>query len=285
MTENIHNTVVDNIKEMQALSSSMKKEGRIISFVPTMGALHEGHLSLMKAAKDKGDFLVVSIFVNPTQFGPNEDFDKYTRDLDRDIEKIKQIGVDAVFFPNVKEIYPERFETYVELKELQKPLCGQFRPGHFKGVATVVLKLFNIVKPDIAVFGEKDYQQLLIIKKMVRDLHLEIDIIGMPIVREEDGLALSSRNAYLSEGDRTRGLALSESLREIKNRFNQGNKDIGDLIHLGMEILSRSSIYEVDYFEIRDGRTLEAKQEAQTGDVVAIAAKVGNARLIDNTKL
>jgi len=250
-----------------------------------MGALHEGHLSLMKAAKDKGDFLVVSIFVNPTQFGPNEDFDKYTRDLDRDIEKIKQIGVDAVFFPNVKEIYPERFETYVELKELQKPLCGQFRPGHFKGVATVVLKLFNIVKPDIAVFGEKDYQQLLIIKKMVRDLHLEIDIIGMPIVREEDGLALSSRNAYLSEGDRTRGLALSESLREIKNRFNQGNKDIGDLIHLGMEILSRSSIYEVDYFEIRDGRTLEAKQEAQTGDVVAIAAKVGNARLIDNTKL
>lgn len=285
MTENNQISVVDNIKEMQALSNSIRKQGRIISFVPTMGALHEGHLSLMRAAKEKGDFLVVSIFVNPTQFGPAEDFEKYTRDLDGDIEKIKEIGVNAVFFPDVKEIYPQGFETYVEVEELQKPLCGQFRPGHFKGVATVVLKLFNIVKPDVAVFGEKDYQQLLIIKKMARDLHLEIEIIGMPIIREEDGLALSSRNAYLSDQDRSRAVALSESLLEIKSLFEQGNKDINDLIKTGKEILNSSSITEIDYFDIRDGRTLESKKEAETGDVIAIAAKVGNARLIDNTKL
>lgn len=165
MTENNKIKIVNKLKDMQAFSNSIKKEGKIISFVPTMGALHEGHLSLMRAAKKKGNFLVVSIFVNPTQFGPNEDFNKYTRDLDGDIKKISDIGVDAVFFPDVDEIYPEGFETYVEVGELQKPLCGKFRPGHFKGVATVVLKLFNIVKPDIALFGEKDYQQLLIIKK------------------------------------------------------------------------------------------------------------------------
>ena len=285
MTENNNIHVVDNIKDMQALSNSIKKEGRIISFVPTMGALHEGHLSLMRAAKDKGDFVVVSIFVNPTQFGPDEDFNKYTRDLDGDIRKISEIGVDAVFFPDVKEIYPEGFETYVEVEELQKPLCGQFRPGHFKGVATVVLKLFNIVKPDIAIFGEKDYQQLLVIKKMVRDLHLEVEIIAMPIIREEDGLALSSRNAYLSNEDRARALALSESLREIEKKYKEGNKNINDLVRLGVNILNESLINDIDYFEIRNGRSLESEKEAQPGDVVAIAAKVGNARLIDNTKL
>jgi len=284
MTDNNIN-VVNNIKDMQALSNSIKKEGLIISFVPTMGALHEGHLSLMRAAKDRGDFLVVSIFVNPTQFGPNEDFNKYTRDLDGDIKKISEIGVDAVFFPDVNEIYPEAFETYVEVEELQKPLCGQFRTGHFKGVATVVLKLFNIVKPDIAVFGEKDYQQLLVIKKMVRDLHLEIEIIGMPIIREKDGLALSSRNAYLSNEHRDQALALSKSLREIEKKYKEGNKNINNLVQLGMQILNKSSIKDIDYYEIRDGRSLVSKEEAQPGDVVAIAARVGNARLIDNTKL
>jgi pantoate--beta-alanine ligase len=285
MTENINIKIVDNVKDMQALSNLIKKEGRIISFVPTMGALHEGHLSLMRVAKEKGDFLVVSIFVNPTQFGPNEDFNKYTRDLKGDIEKVSEIGVDVVFFPDVNEIYPEGFETYVEVQELQKPLCGQFRPGHFKGVTTVVLKLFNIVKPDIAVFGEKDYQQLLIIKKMVRDLHLEIEIIGMPIIREEDGLALSSRNAYLSHEDRARALALSQSLREIEKRFKEGNKNTNDLVQYGIEILNKSSITDIDYLEIRNGHTLESKKEAQPGDLVAIAARIGNTRLIDNTKL
>ncbi len=262
MTENINIKIVDNVKDMQALSNRIKKEGRIISFVPTMGALHEGHLSLMRVAKEKGDFLVVSIFVNPTQFGPNEDFNKYTRDLEGDIKKIREIGVDVVFSPDVNEIYPEGFETYVEVQELQKPLCGQFRPGHFKGVTTVVLKLFNIIKPDIAVFGEKDYQQLLIIKKMVRDLHLEIEIIGMPIIREEDGLALSSRNAYLSHEDRTRALALSESLREIEKRFKEGNKNTNDLVQFGIEILNESHVTDIDYLEIRNGNSLGSAKEA-----------------------
>lgn len=285
MTENINIKIVDNVKDMQALSTRIKKEGRIISFVPTMGALHEGHLSLMRVAKEKGDFLVVSIFVNPTQFGPNEDFNKYTRDLEGDIKKIREIGVDVVFSPDVNEIYPEGFETYVEVQELQKPLCGQFRPGHFKGVTTVVLKLFNIIKPDIAVFGEKDYQQLLIIKKMVRDLHLEIEIIGMPIIREEDGLALSSRNAYLSHEDRTRALALSESLREIEKRFKEGNKNTNDLVQFGIEILNESHVTDIDYLEIRNGNSLGSAKEAQPGDIVAIAARIGHTRLIDNTKL
>ena len=285
MTENINIRIVDNVKDMQALSNRIKKEGRIISFVPTMGALHEGHLSLMRVAKEKGDFLVVSIFVNPTQFGPNEDFNKYTRDLEGDIKKIREIGVDVVFSPDVNEIYPEGFETYVEVQELQKPLCGQFRPGHFKGVTTVVLKLFNIIKPDIAVFGEKDYQQLLIIKKMVRDLHLEIEIIGMPIIREEDGLALSSRNAYLSHEDRTRALALSESLREIEKRFKEGNKNTNDLVQFGIEILNESHVTDIDYLEIRNGNSLGSAKEAQPGDIVAIAARIGHTRLIDNTKL
>ncbi|GJM16576.1 MAG: pantothenate synthetase [Thermodesulfobacteriota bacterium] len=285
MTENSNIKIVNEVKEMQALSNSLKKEGSLISFVPTMGALHEGHLSLMSTAKEKGDFLVVSIFVNPTQFGPNEDFNKYTRDLDGDIKKISDIGVDVVFFPEVDEIYPEGFETYIEVQQLQKPLCGEFRPGHFQGVATVVLKLFNIVKPDIAIFGEKDYQQLLIIKKMVRDLHLEIEIIGMPIIREGDGLALSSRNAYLSDEQRLQALALSNSLNNIKRMFNDGENNIGNLVEAGTSILNESSIKDIDYLEIRDGNTLEDQEEAKKGDIVAIAAKVGNARLIDNTKL
>ena len=277
--------IVDNIKDMQSLSNKTRKDGQTISFVPTMGALHEGHLTLMRAAKEKSDYLVVSIFVNPTQFGLNEDFNKYTRDLEGDIKKISSIGVDTVFFPDVDEIYPDGYETYVEVQELQKPLCGQHRQGHFKGVATVVLKLFNIVKPDVAVFGEKDYQQLLIIKKMVRDLHLEIEILGMPIVREDDGLALSSRNAYLSDEERKRALSLSKSLKTIRSEFKKGKQDIQELVKLGKSILNDSSINNIDYLDIRDGNTLKREQNAKKGDIVAVAAKVGNARLIDNTKL
>ncbi len=285
MTEKDSIKVVDKVNDMQTLSNSVRKGGRIISFVPTMGALHEGHISLIRKAKEKGEFLIVSIFVNPTQFGLNEDYKKYSRDLEGDLKKINEIGVDVVFLPDVNEIYPDGFETYVEVEELQKPLCGQFRPGHFKGVATIVLKLFNIVKPDIAIFGEKDYQQLIIIQKMVRDLHLEIEIIGLPIIREDDGLALSSRNTYLSKKERKHAKALSEALREITKSFDQGHNDVKDLIQRGRDILNKSLIYDIDYLEIRNGRTLESKEEAQSGDLVAVAAKVGNARLIDNMKL
>lgn len=285
MTNNHNIKIVDNINEMQRLSNKIKTQGQTISFVPTMGALHEGHLSLMRTAKERSDFLVVSIFVNPTQFGPNEDFNNYSRDLEGDTKKISDIGVDVIFFPDVKEIYPEGFETYVEVQELQKPLCGEFRPGHFKGVATVVLKLFNIVKPNFAFFGEKDYQQLLIIKKMVRDLHMEIEITGMPIVREQDGLALSSRNAYLSNEERLQALALSKSLAEMSNMFCEGENNISALVKKGTSIMNQSSIRDIDYIEVRDGNTLEKQQVAKKGDIVAIAAKVGNARLIDNTKL
>ena len=286
--KSIHMTdikIVNKIEDMQALSNSIKKEGHVISFVPTMGALHEGHLSLIREANNRSNFVVVSIFVNPTQFGPNEDFEKYTRDLEGDLKKISEIGANAVFFPDVDEIYPQGFETYIEVEQLQKPLCGQHRPGHFKGVATVVLKLFNIVKPDIAVFGEKDFQQLQIIKKMVRDLHLEVEIVGMPIIREADGLALSSRNAYLSDDERNQALALSKSLSEIKRNFENGNNNTAELVQLGITILSDSQIGEIDYLEIRDGSTLEAKEFATSGDVVAVAARLENARLIDNTKL
>lgn len=285
MTEKDSIKVVDKVNDMQTLSNSVRKEGHIISFVPTMGALHEGHISLIRKAKEKGEFLIVSIFVNPTQFGLNEDYKKYSRDLEGDLKKINEIGVDVVFLPDVNEIYPDGFETYVEVEELQKPLCGQFRQGHFKGVATIVLKLFNIVKPDIAIFGEKDYQQLIIIQKMVRDLHLEIEIIGLPIIREDDGLALSSRNAYLSKKERKHAKALSEALREITKSFDQGHNEVKDLIQRGRDILNKSLIYDIDYLEIRNGRTLESKEEAQSGDLVAVAAKVGNARLIDNMKL
>ncbi len=277
--------IINNIDEMQALSNSIRKQGKVISFVPTMGALHEGHLSLIREANNRGDFVVVSIFVNPTQFGQNEDFEKYTRDIDGDIKKIAQIGANAVFFPDVSEIYPEGFETYLEVEELQKPLCGEHRAGHFKGVATVVLKLFNIVKPDIAVFGEKDYQQLQIIKKLVRDLHLEVEIVGMPIIREEDGLALSSRNAYLSDDERKRALALSKSLREIKRNFDNGNNNTSELIKIGINILKESQIEDIDYLEIRDQNTLEANKLVKNGDIIAVAVRLDNARLIDNIKL
>lgn len=285
MTDTSSILIVNTVKDMQSLSNSARKNGKAISFVPTMGALHEGHLSLMRAAKEKGDFIVVSIFVNPTQFGPNEDFEKYTRDLEGDLKKVEEIGVNAVFFPDVEEIYPDGFETNVEVENLQKPLCGQYRPGHFKGVATVVLKLFNIVKPDIAVFGEKDYQQLQIIKKMVRDLHLEIEIVGMPIIREQDGLALSSRNAYLSKVERKRALALSKSLGEIKKSFNEGTHNSDQLVQLGLKILTESQIEDIDYLEIRDSNTLEIKEFANKGDIIAVAARLENTRLIDNTKL
>lgn len=282
MTSKSAITVIESAAEMKAYSNALRKAGKSIALVPTMGALHEGHLSLMREARKRADVLVVSIFVNPAQFGPGEDYEKYARDREGDLEKMEGIGVDSVFMPGPEEIYPPGFQTYVEVEELQKPLCGAFRPGHFRGVATVVLKLFNIVKADIAVFGQKDYQQLKVIQRMVRDLDLDIEIIGLPIVREQTGLAMSSRNAYLSDTDRQRALCLSRALLEIKTQFANGNHETGNLVDRAKKVLEQSSIEDIDYLEIRDGETLENKKQAARGDVAAVAAKVGGARLIDN---
>ena len=277
--------VIKGVAEMKALSRGLKREGKTIAFVPTMGALHEGHLTLMAEGKKRADVLVARVFVHPPQFGPGEDYNKYTRDTEGDLGKMSLTGVDIAFFPAPEEIYPPGFQTYVEVTELEKPLCGAARPGHFRGVATVVLKLFNIVRPDVAFFGRKDYQQLQIIKRMVRDLDLDVEIVGMPIVREASGLAMSSRNAYLSEEQKTKAEALYKALGEIKKEFDGGERNAEALLESGKRVLSDSSAGEIDYLEIRKGDTLEEVKLASPGDVAALAVKVGRARLIDNIEL
>ncbi|MGH7790911.1 MAG: pantoate--beta-alanine ligase, partial [Thermodesulfobacteriota bacterium] len=233
----------------------------------------------------RGDVLVVSIFVNPAQFSPSEDLKKYPRNLAGDLEKLNEVGADVVFTPTAEEIYPEEFQTYVEVKELQEHLCGLFRPGHFSGVATVVLKLFNIVKPHIAFFGEKDYQQLKIIQRMVKDLNLEVEIIGFPIIRDENGLALSSRNSYLATDENKRVLSISRALREIKKEFDRGNRDTKAIIEIGEKTLRKVGINDIDYLEICNPETLKRKELAEGGDLVALAVRLGGARLIDNITL
>lgn len=282
MTDSRGIEVLESVGAMKAYSKALHAKGSTLALVPTMGALHEGHLSLMREGRKNADVLVVSIFVNPTQFGPGEDYEKYTRDREGDLEKMSGIGVDAVFMPPPAEIYPPGFQTYVEVEELQKPLCGEFRQGHFRGVATVVLKLFNIVKPDYALFGQKDYQQLKIIEKMVQDLDLDLEVIGLPIVREDSGLAMSSRNAYLSGQDTERALSLSRALFQIKRAFENGTKKREELTECGKRVLGEAGVTEIDYIEVRNGETLEKVQEVKRGDVAALAAKVGGARLIDN---
>ncbi|GIW46131.1 MAG: pantothenate synthetase [Deltaproteobacteria bacterium] len=277
--------VIKSIKEMQNLANEAKKAGKKISFVPTMGALHKGHLELISEGRKRGDLLVVSIFVNPTQFGPNEDFNRYPRDIEGDLKKARETGVDVVFTPTIEEMYPEGFQTYVEVSKLQNHLCGIFRHGHFRGVATVVLKLFNIVKPDVAIFGEKDYQQLKIIQRMVKDLNLEIEIVGFPVVREEGGLACSSRNSYLSHEDKECASTIYRALQEMKIEFERGQLSAREITEKGKRILKRAGIEEIDYIEVCDPETLESKQRATKGDIVAVAVRIKGVRLIDNIKL
>jgi len=270
---------------MQSLVNKVIKNGMSITLVPTMGALHEGHMNLINEARKRGDVLVVSIFVNPTQFGPNEDFTNYPRDLEGDLRKIENLGVDIIFAPTQEEIYPVEFQTYVEVKELQEHLCGHFRPGHFRGVATVVLKLFNIVKPHVALFGVKDYQQLKIIQKMVKDLNLEVEVIGYPTVRNEDGLALSSRNVHLSPSERSSASQVSKALREIKRKFDMGCRNTKLMVEFGRKILEEEGINKIDYLEICDSETLENKELASRGDLLAVAVRIKGTRLIDNIRL
>lgn len=277
--------LIDSITEMKSFSDYIRADGGTISFVPTMGALHEGHLLLAKNASNLADVCIVSIFVNPTQFGPNEDFDKYPRDLKKDGELLAELGVDAIFCPNLDDMYTEGSQTYVEVEELQKPLCGMFRPGHFRGVATIVLKLFNIVKPHYAVFGEKDYQQLQIIKRMVSDLNVDVEVLSHPIVREQSGLAMSSRNNYLSPEVRKQASSISDALFSVKKQFDSGVDLISELLETANGVLSEAGITDIQYLEIVDGQNLTKKEKALAGDVVAIAAGLGGARLIDNVKL
>ena len=274
--------IIQSPAEMQQQALELKRMGRTIGFVPTMGFLHEGHLSLVKESLHQTDCSVVSIFVNPAQFGPKEDFQEYPRDQDRDSALLEELGVDFLFVPDEKEMYPEGFRTYVEVTGLQDDFEGRTRPGHFRGVGTVVLKLLEIVKPDIAFFGQKDAQQAAIIKRMVRDLNLDVNIQVLPIIREEDGLALSSRNVYLSPEQRKAATCLIRSLREAGRLLESGEKD-PRIIRDRMEmVIGSEALADLDYIAIVDLDNFQPLDTIRRETLIAVAAKVGTTRLIDN---
>ena len=277
--------VIGSIHEMQSLSDSLRQKGKRIAFVPTMGFLHDGHLSLMREAKKHADILVTSIFVNPAQFGPNEDLDAYPRALESDLAKSREVGVDVVFTPTNDQIYPDGYETYVQLETLPNHLCGLSRPVFFKGITTVVTKLFNIIKPHVAVFGEKDFQQLAIIRRMVKDLNMDIDIIGGALVREADGLAMSSRNAYLSEEERAEGLRLSQSLAKAREMVTNGETDPAAIRAMAETHLTGCPTIDVDYISLCDPETLDEVKTITGPTLMALAVTLGKTRLIDNTVL
>lgn len=274
--------IIDTVKEMQAFSEDLRKQGRRIALVPTMGYLHEGHLTLMREAKTLGDCVVVSIYVNPTQFGPNEDLSKYPRDFERDRRLCESVGVDVVFYPPDNEMYPPHYQTYVEVGEVAQNLCGLSRPGHFRGVATVCAKLFNMVKPHTAVFGKKDFQQLVVIKTMVRDLNMDLEIKGIQTVREPDGLAMSSRNIYIKPEERESALSLSRSLKLAKELYEKGERNAGKIIEEVRKKIEARPHAKIDYVQICDTATMKDVDVIQGEAVIALAVKVGEARLIDN---
>jgi pantoate--beta-alanine ligase len=275
--------VITSLPEMRERSRALNRAGKKIALVPTMGYLHEGHLSLIRRARPLADLLAVSIFVNPAQFGPSEDLRDYPRDLERDLEYCRAEKADIVFHPSPEDVYPPGFSTYVEETRLSRGLCGAARPGHFRGVATVVLKLFNLVRPDVAVFGEKDYQQFRVISKMVEDLNLPIRIVGCPIVREEDGLAMSSRNEYLGPEERKQALCLYQSLQEARRLVEGGEKSSARLKAAMEAIIRKNPAARIDYIDFRDAFTLEPREEAGGGTLIALAVFIGRTRLIDNT--
>ena len=268
---------------MQKVADRLREEGKSIGFVPTLGALHQGHLSLMERASKENDILIISIFVNPTQFSPGEDYKRYPRPFGKDKSLAQREGVDIIFYPSVSEMYGKEYSTHVEVEKLSKRLCGLFRPGHFKGVASVVCKLFNIVKPHIAYFGQKDYQQIRIIKRMVEDLNMEIEIKECAIVREPDGLAISSRNSYLFSQERKEALSLYRALKCAKSLIKVGSS-ISDVVSEMEKIIQRESHAKIDYIEIVDPLTLEDVKTIRPGKkvLVALAVWIGNTRLIDN---
>lgn len=277
--------VIPTVEKMQENSESLRGDGRRIACVPTMGYLHDGHLSLMRIAKKRADVLVVSVFVNPAQFGPEEDFETYPRNLERDLDLCAKEDVDIVFTPKTGALYPDGFQSYVKLEHLPHHLCGLSRPVFFTGVATVVSKLFNIVRPHVAVFGEKDYQQLLVIRRMVQDLNFNTEIIGAPIVREKDGLAMSSRNAYLTSEQRPAALTLYRSLLQARKRVETGERDAARILKEARELITAQPETDIDYLSICDPETLIDVERIDRPALMALAVRVGKTRLIDNTIL
>ena len=274
--------VIKTIPAVKTAVRRWKSKSRTIGFVPTMGYLHEGHLSLVRASKKKADVTVVSIFVNPTQFGPKEDFRTYPRDFERDAGLLEKEDIAVLFYPDAEEMYPGGYKTYVEVHDLQDKLCGRSRPGHFRGVSTVVLKLFNIVRPDYAFFGQKDAQQAIILRRMARDLDLDVHVEVMPIVREADGLAMSSRNTYLGPDKRKAGLSLSRSLRQAKMRIDAGERRPAVILSAMKEMIAAEPLARIDYIEAVDMDTLEPVKEISEGTLIALAVFIGKTRLIDN---
>jgi pantoate--beta-alanine ligase len=267
---------------MQSFSEAHREKGERIAFVPTMGYFHEGHLQLMREAKKMADHVVTSIYVNPTQFGPKEDFSKYPRDFDRDLKMAESAGVDVIFYPANKEMYPVGYQTYVDVEKVTQNLCGASRPGHFRGVTTICCKLFNIVKPHVAIFGKKDFQQFITIKRMVADLNMDLQITGFPTVREADGLAMSSRNQYLQENERPSALTLFKALKLAEKLYAGGERNASVIINAADKLITKSSHTLIDYIKICDAGTLKDVDTIKRQAFMALAVKVGKTRLIDN---
>ncbi|MGQ3683900.1 MAG: pantoate--beta-alanine ligase [Candidatus Loosdrechtia sp.] len=274
--------IITSIKDIKQRIKTIKGDQLTIGFVPTMGALHEGHMSLVRNAKKENDTVIVSIFVNPFQFGKNEDFKQYPRTFERDCELLSKEGADYIFSPDITEMYPEGFSTLIILSQLEDKLCGRSRPGHFRSVAVVVLKLLHLIKPDLAYFGQKDFQQTVIIKKMIQDLNLDIAVKILPTVRDEKGLALSSRNVYLTETEKKEALCLYKSLLKAQSMVHSGITDTKIIIREIENSINNHNLVTIDYISIIDPETLESVTTVRNGDVIAIAVKVGKTRLIDN---
>ena len=274
--------IIETIEEMRKRCEELRLSGQTISLAPTMGFFHEGHLELMKVGKRHSDKLIISIFVNPLQFGLNEDYEEYPRDMDGDLSKAREVGVDIVFMPSSEEVYPNGFQTNVTVEKLTKHLCGLSRPGHFDGVTTVIAKFFNIIRPHLAMFGQKDYQQLTVISRMVEDLNLDIQIIGVPIVREADGLAMSSRNNYLSHEQRKSAFSLKKSLDMANEMFSHGEKSAAKIKKAVEKLILSHPLTEIDYISICHQVTLDEIESVDGESILALAVKIGKTRLIDN---
>ncbi len=277
--------VIQETAVIQQRCLALRAAGKTISFVPTMGYLHEGHLSMLRAGRKQSDVLVLSIFVNPTQFGPNEDLDNYPQDMENDLALAESVGVDLVWTPSPEQVYPLGYASYVEVEGLTDTLCGASRPGHFRGVTTVVCKLLNVVQPNVALFGQKDFQQLAVIRRMVADLNMPVEINGLPIVREDDGLAMSSRNVYLSADQRQQALILSRSIKHAQALVRASERDSARVLTALQQMIEEQPETRIDYLQICHQFTLEDQATIDKNSVLLMAVFIGNTRLIDNSFL